>query len=100
MRKRGGDGEWGRRDRRGDGVRKPRRARVRRRNRSESESSDGSRGTSRRRRERRVSGATVANNNGLMGWYWASSGRSKGRHYDYDHHSDVWAGRGGKSIDD
>jgi len=81
-------------------VRKPPRARVRHRNRSESESSDGSRRKSRRRRDMRVSGAAVANNNGLMGWYWASSGRPKGRYYDYDRQADVWAGGRGKSIDD
>jgi hypothetical protein len=82
-------------------VRKPQRARVRHhgRHRDRSESSDGSRGTS-RRRERRASGATITNNNGLVGWYWASSGRSKGRYHDYDHRRDVWGNGRGKSIDD
>ena len=86
----------------GDRVRKPQRTRVKHhgRHRDRSESSDGSRGTSRRRRERKVSGATITNNNGLMGWYWASSGRPKGRHHYYDRRRDVWAGGRGKSIDD
>ena len=81
---------------------KPPRARVRHhgKHRDRSESNGGSRDMSRRRRERRTSGAKITNNNGLVGWYWASSGRPKGRYHDYDHRSDVWDNGRGKSIDD
>jgi len=102
VRRRGGDGGWSKRNRKGDRVMKPPRARVKHhgRHRDRSESSDESRGTSRRRGERRVSGATRANNNGLIGWYWASSGRPKGRYHNYDHRRDVWGDGKGMSIDD
>jgi len=99
VRRRGGDASWGRRNRRGDRVRKPQRARVRnhRRSRDSSTSSDGSWSTN-RRRERRASGPTLTNKNGLMGWYWESSGRPK--YQGYEHRRDVWGGGRGKSIDD
>jgi hypothetical protein len=101
VRRRGGDASWSRRNRRGDRVRKPQRAMVsyHRRHRDSSTSSDGSWSTN-RRREGRVSGPTLANKNGLMGWYWASSGRSKGRGYSSENRRDVWGGGRGKSIDD
>lgn len=82
-------------------MRKPQRARVshHRRHRDSSTSSDGSWSTN-RRREGRVGGPTLTNKNGLMGWYWASSGRPKGRYYGSENRRDVWSGGRGKSIDD
>lgn len=99
VRRRGGDGGWSRRNRRGDRVRKPQRARVRqhRGHRDRSESSDQSRNASRRRK---VSGATMANHNGLVGWYWASGGKPKARYNHYENGRDVWNDNRGKSIDD
>lgn len=92
--RRGGGGEgFGNDNRRGDGVRRPRRARTRRSRREES-GSRSSRSYSSRYGRKKSSG--MNNNDGLLGWFLVPRSTPYGYRYtERKQYRSSWAGGGG-----
>lgn len=99
--RRGGGGlGFGRDNRQGDRVRRPRRAKTRRSRREES-GSRSSRSYSARYNKRRRRGSGMSNNHGLLGWSLVPRTTRYGYQYSERKHArNSWAGGGGRSSAD